>query len=179
MHRLITSTFLPTTPERNWVNHIDGDKLNNYISNLEWVTPKENSTHAVETGLAKKYKRVVIQYDITGCNVISRYDSTVDASSATGCAHQLIGKACLGKIATTGGFGWKYETPNIEPVDIEDEKWIDCDTKPYAVSNFGRVKNLTNGRILRQQTSRDGRKTINLKDEGMASSALSRCTCIS
>lgn len=52
-HRLVVKTFLGTIPDGYQVNHIDGDKSNNFIGNLEVLTPKENSQHAVRTGLSK------------------------------------------------------------------------------------------------------------------------------
>ena len=52
-HRLVAQYFLPppSNPLKIQVNHIDGNPSNNHVSNLEWVTPKENSQHAVKTGL--------------------------------------------------------------------------------------------------------------------------------
>lgn len=50
-HRLIASAFIENPNNLPCVNHIDGNKLNNELSNLEWVTHKENSQHAVKAGL--------------------------------------------------------------------------------------------------------------------------------
>lgn len=57
IHRLIASAFVPNPNNLDTVNHIDGDKLNNSISNLEWCTLAENTKHAFKTGLNKPYQR--------------------------------------------------------------------------------------------------------------------------
>lgn len=52
IHTLVAEHFVEKRlPEHIWVNHIDGNKLNNHYSNLEWCTPLRNCQHAVETGL--------------------------------------------------------------------------------------------------------------------------------
>lgn len=51
MHRLIASTFIPNPDNKEQINHIDGNKTNNSIDNLEWCTASQNVTHAVNTGL--------------------------------------------------------------------------------------------------------------------------------
>lgn len=53
IHRLVMLTFTAQPIGKNSINHIDGDKTNNILSNLEWCTDKENSRHAVNTGLHK------------------------------------------------------------------------------------------------------------------------------
>lgn len=53
VHRLIALTFLPLLDTKNDVNHIDGNKLNNNVKNLEWVTRSENSKHAYSLGLKR------------------------------------------------------------------------------------------------------------------------------
>jgi hypothetical protein len=77
MHRLIASHFISNPELKKEVNHIDGNKLNNNVSNLEWCTRSENFRHAFNTGLYKgsnlgkkgalcKKSRPVIQKSMTG-----------------------------------------------------------------------------------------------------------------
>ena len=51
VHRLLAEAFIPNPQNKPEVNHIDGNRQNNHISNLEWVTSGENSLHASQSGL--------------------------------------------------------------------------------------------------------------------------------
>ena len=55
-HRIIAQHFIPNPNNKPFVNHKDGDKLNNCLENLEWVTASENMRHAYDTGLEEGRK---------------------------------------------------------------------------------------------------------------------------
>jgi len=59
-HRLLAEHFIPNPENKKEVNHINGIKNDNRLSNLEWVSASENRKHALQTGLQKpRYKKVV------------------------------------------------------------------------------------------------------------------------
>lgn len=53
LHRLLAETFLPNPEGKHTINHINGNKLDNRLENLEWATYSENAIHAINTGLNK------------------------------------------------------------------------------------------------------------------------------
>lgn len=59
IHRLVANTFIPNSKNKPEVNHLDGNKLNNQVTNLEWVTHKQNVQHGWKTGLCKANKKPI------------------------------------------------------------------------------------------------------------------------
>lgn len=71
-HRLIAAAFIPNPKNKPQVNHKDGNKTNNHISNLEWCTASENVIHANETGLADfKKNRKVYSGEECGASILT------------------------------------------------------------------------------------------------------------
>ncbi|MBO7526481.1 MAG: HNH endonuclease [Clostridia bacterium] len=105
LHRIIAETFIPNPNNLPCINHKDGNKTNNDLSNLEWCTYSDNNRHAYETGL-KNCKKVA-QYDIDG-NLINIYNSVINASKETNISQANISSCALGKRNKAGGFIWKY-----------------------------------------------------------------------
>ena len=56
VHRLVIEAFTPNPDNLPCINHIDGNKLNNHVSNLEWCTYQANMQHAVRTGLTHPHQ---------------------------------------------------------------------------------------------------------------------------
>lgn len=62
VHRLVAEVFLPNPHRHKFVNHLDGNKLNNCARNLEWISHSNNILHAHRTGLIanKRLRRIVV-----------------------------------------------------------------------------------------------------------------------
>lgn len=112
VHRLVAMTYIKNPNNHPVVNHIDENKLNNKVENLEWVTQKHNcNAHHKKIS----HERKVIQKDLEG-NVIKVHNSVTLAGESIGLSRHAINKVCVGKNITAGGFKWEYENAEHEPV---------------------------------------------------------------
>jgi hypothetical protein len=100
VHRLVATHFIPNPQNKPYVNHIDGNRHNNKVSNLEWVTSNENMQHSYY--VLNKNKRTVKCVD-TG--II--YKSMKEAERKTGILTGGITHSCRNH-TRAGGYLWEY-----------------------------------------------------------------------
>ena len=115
VHRLVAEAFLPNLENKLTVNHIDGNRLNDNVSNLEWATQQEQQDHAINVlgfkpTISKKcrdrqkelHQRKVRRSD----GVI--FNSIKEASQGNDLVRRHISEVCKGKRKSTGGYSWEY-----------------------------------------------------------------------
>lgn len=107
LHRLVAYAFIQNPENKLVVNHIDGNKLNNKVENLEWLTCSENNIHAHKIGLTKGHKRKIIQYDLE-MNQIQNFHTIKEASEKLSISLSCIKDVLREKQKSSKGFIFKY-----------------------------------------------------------------------
>lgn len=102
VHRLVAMAFIENSNKLPAVNHIDGNKENNTVDNLEWCTNHENQMHASKNGLLPSSKKVIC------IETRKVYQSSGEAERETGICGRNIRSACSGIYKTAGGYKWKW-----------------------------------------------------------------------
>lgn len=105
VHRLVMEAFCPTLSPELSVNHIDRDKSNNAIWNLEWITHQENMKHASETGFRNRGR---------GRNEVRIVETGQTFPSLSACARHIGGerrgilRCVIGQSETYRGYHFEY-----------------------------------------------------------------------
>lgn len=110
VHRMIAIAFIPNPDNKKYVNHIDGNKLNNAVPNLEWCTHTENVRHAYATGLntVDHLLKKVWQYKTDKHTLIKQFNSITEAAQSISLHPSSISMVVNGKRHSAWWYYWKY-----------------------------------------------------------------------
>lgn len=106
VHRLVGEAFITKCKNKPQINHKDGNKANNHISNLEWVNNKENQRHAILNDL--KNTRKINMYDLNH-NLIKTFNSMFEVKDYLNIKYTFAIEQCINKIYSQAyGYIWSY-----------------------------------------------------------------------
>lgn len=104
IHQLVALAYIANPDNLPEINHKDEDKTNNCVSNLRWVTDKENCNHGTRLKrIAEKHKKPVLCVELNQV-----FESVKQASEAVNINRGNLSRCCKGKAKTCGGYHWQY-----------------------------------------------------------------------
>ena len=125
IHRLVAEAFISNPYNERTVNHKDGNKKNNAVTNLEWCSYSNNQKHAYRTGLNKwnpkkgKKQIPVIKMDLHTHEVIGEYESigeafrSIEEYKDKPTRYDAISRCCKGILKSAHGYFWKFKESEV------------------------------------------------------------------
>lgn len=107
-HRLVALTYIPNPDSLPCVNHINEDKLDNRLENLEWCTVEYNDNHGTRNERMAESKKTSPVVQILPNGTRRLFPCVKDASRCTGINRCQISRVCRGLSKTAGKYEWRY-----------------------------------------------------------------------
>ena len=136
VHRLVAEAFVPNPMNLSVVNHLDGDKKNNNVYNLEWCSAKENANHAIKTGLTNLTvapKPVIAHKDD---KLVGMFRSIGECAEKLNCDKSNVSGVIHGKLKTHHGFTFKL----VNSDDLDCGHFSDLAVKMVAINDTQVIK---------------------------------------
>ncbi len=139
IHQMVAETFIPNPENKKYVNHIDGNKRNNNVKNLEWATPRENLLHAYAMGLHKgntpdkvhftKYSEDQIR---KACELMSTGMMLKQVEKVTGVPVKTLGEIRCGRIWKSIACDFTFPEKHYVSSNLYDAEFRENISKLFA-----------------------------------------------
>ena len=164
-HRVVARAFIPNPESKPTVDHVEpSEKSNNGLTNLRWATGAEQRANTERRATNEKKRRPVRMLDKETREFIRRFESVASAARHLNKDPTNIGAVLRGRQKTAYGFVWEYEP--VETIEGEEWRLIPSELfdllEPHEVSSYGRIKNLTSGRMGSGSTKKTGVVCVSL-----------------
>lgn len=158
VHRLVAQTFIPNPDNLPEVNHLDCDRANNNVENLEWCSKSYNRQYREKYGISQTEAigHPVFAVNLTTMEVL-HFRSKAEAGRVLGVFNQSISNVIKGKIKQTGGYWFKEDDNNGIEADNDKLKGI-VDGMPFIGGVF--VVNLITSEVSRFNSQREASRVL-------------------